>query len=101
MVHPPQPHTAGPASLRPAPATTIAALEAARDKLGVEEKGMDRDARAALTRQVEELYERYVQPLEGEHTGEYAAVSDDGRVVLASSLAEVMDRAEQELPPGS
>jgi hypothetical protein len=66
----------------------------------MEVKPMAEDT-AALTRQSEELYQRYVKPLEKDHQGEYIAVSEDGRIVLASTLPELLDKAEQDLPPGN
>jgi hypothetical protein len=66
----------------------------------MEVKTMAEDT-AALTRQSEELYQRYVKPLEKDHQGEYIAVSEDGRIVLASTLPELLDKAEQDLPPGN
>lgn len=56
---------------------------------------------AALTRQSKDLYQRYVKPLEKDHEGEYIAVSEDGQIVLASTLPELLDKAEQDLPPGN
>lgn len=56
---------------------------------------------AALTRQSEDLYRRYVKPLEQDHRGQYVAVSPDGALVLAPTLFELMDKAEQDLPPGN
>lgn len=55
---------------------------------------------AELTRRGDALYAKYVKPLEKDHNGEYAAVADDGRVVLAPSLIEVMEMAEQRLDRG-
>jgi pyruvate/2-oxoacid:ferredoxin oxidoreductase alpha subunit len=54
-----------------------------------------------LTREAEALYVRYVKPLEKDRYGEYIAVSRDGKVVLAPSLLDVMEKAEQELEPGN
>lgn len=56
---------------------------------------------AALTRQSQDLYQRFVKPLEPDHEGQYAAVSEDGKVVLAPTLLELMDKAEKDLPPGN
>ena len=60
-----------------------------------------REDRAALTQQAQNLYERYVRPLEQRHKGRYVAVSEEGKIVLAASLFEVMEKADGELPPGS
>ena len=35
------------------------------------------------------LYERYGNPLEAEHTGEYLAISDDGEIILGTDSLEV------------
>lgn len=56
---------------------------------------------AALTRQSQDLYQRYVKPLEKDHQGEYVAVSGDGKLVLAPSVIELVEKAEKELPPGN
>jgi hypothetical protein len=58
-------------------------------------------AEAALTRQADDLYARYVKPLEREHAGEYVAVSSDGRTVFAATLVDVMKRAELNLGSGN
>jgi hypothetical protein len=41
-----------------------------------------------------ELYSQYVAPLEPDHKGEFAAVSKDGKVVLAPTLLDAIDRAK-------
>jgi hypothetical protein len=43
-----------------------------------------------LTRQSDELYDKYVKPLEQEHRGEFIAVSPGGKTVLAATLLDVM-----------
>ena len=62
---------------------------------------MATDDQAELLKQSDRLYSEYVKPLESEHFGEYAAVAPDGRFVLASTLVDVMKKADQRLPPGS
>jgi hypothetical protein len=42
------------------------------------------------------LYQQYVKPLEKDHRGQYAAVSLQGQTILAATLLEVMQRAEDE-----
>jgi len=44
-------------------------------------------------------YSRYIAPLEPDHTGEYAAVSSDGKVILGQTMMEAVDRAAAELGP--
>jgi hypothetical protein len=43
------------------------------------------------------LYARYVEPLESDHAGEYAAVTPDGRLILGPTLLDVVERAPEEL----
>ena len=51
--------------------------------------------------EADRLYEQYGKPLEAEHWGEYVAIARDGRVVLAPTLLEVMQRATAAFGPGS
>ncbi len=46
-----------------------------------------------------QLYTRYVKPLEREHTGEYAAVTADGRTVIGSTLLDTVEQAASTLGP--
>ena len=62
---------------------------------------MTTEPQTDLLQQSDELYAQYVKPLEQGHRGEYAAVSPDGRLVLAPTLVEAMKKAEQILPPGN
>ncbi len=62
---------------------------------------MTAESQVDLLQQSDRLYARYVKPLEQEHTGEYVAVASDGRLVLAPTLPDVMEKAEQLLPPGN
>jgi hypothetical protein len=43
--------------------------------------------------EADRLYNQYVKPLEASHRGQYAAVSYQGDVVIASSLVEVVQKA--------
>jgi hypothetical protein len=56
---------------------------------------------AALEQQGDQLYAQYVKPLEQKHAGKYVAVSPQGKVVLASTLVDVMKKAEAELGSGN
>ncbi len=47
------------------------------------------------------LYEQYGKPLEEKHTGQYVAISTDGKTVVAQSLLGVMQRAKEQLGPGN
>ena len=51
--------------------------------------------------QAERLYERYGKPLEREHSGQYLAVSPEGKTLLGSSLLEVANKAATALGPGN
>jgi hypothetical protein len=51
-------------------------------------------------RQMDALYEQYGKPLEVEHWGEYVAIAQDGRTVLAPTALEAADRAEKTLGLG-
>jgi len=55
----------------------------------------------SLLEQSEQLYERSITPVEREHLGEYVAVAEDGRLVFAASLTELMDRAVKVLGQGT
>lgn len=56
---------------------------------------MNAESELARRERFDELYAQYVKPLEQEHTGEYAAVSPDGSMVLASTLPDVLKHAAQ------
>jgi hypothetical protein len=49
----------------------------------------------------EKLYQQYAKPLEKEHAGKYVAVSQEGKVVLAPTLDEVLEHSLAELGEGS
>ena len=53
----------------------------------------------AVTRS-DALYEKYVQPLEAEHWGKFVAVAPDGRTILGSEEADVLDNALREFGEG-
>jgi hypothetical protein len=54
-----------------------------------------------LDRRYDEIYERYGRLLEQEHTGEYVAISADGRTVLGPTMHEAAEKAAQQFGPGS
>jgi hypothetical protein len=56
---------------------------------------------ADLERRYDELYERYGRPLERDHTGEYAAISPRGEVVLGRTMHEAARQAADQFGPGS
>lgn len=47
------------------------------------------------------LYERYGKGLEAEHTGEFAAISNDGRVIRGSNELAVARQARDEFGSGN
>lgn len=47
------------------------------------------------------LYEHYAKPLEKGHTGEYVAITVDGRMVLGASALEVVRKAKASFGPGT
>jgi hypothetical protein len=59
------------------------------------------DNRSDLTRQADDLYERYAKPLEVKHWGQYVAIAEDGRIVLGLEFEELVRKAKQELGPGN
>lgn len=54
-----------------------------------------------LLAQSNELYEQFGKPLEMEHTGEFVAVSPEGRTILGTSASEVGRKAKQAFGPGN
>ena len=51
--------------------------------------------------QDDRLYERYGQPLEAEHMGEFVAISDDGRLILGADELTVATRALEQFGSGT
>jgi hypothetical protein len=52
------------------------------------------------TEQDETLYDRYGKPLEAQHSGEFVAISDDGRTLLGTEELALTKRAAAEFGPG-
>lgn len=48
-----------------------------------------------------DIYDRYVQPLEEKHRGEYVAVTPDGRTFLGASVSDVVDCLLETVGSGS
>jgi hypothetical protein len=48
-----------------------------------------------------QLYERFGKPLEGDHLGEYVAIAPDGRTILGSRAADVLQRAVETFGSGN
>ena len=51
--------------------------------------------------QDDRLYERYGQPLEAEHKGEFVAISDYGRLILGPNELTVATRAAEQFGAGT
>lgn len=49
----------------------------------------------------EDLYKRFVRKLEAQHSGEFAAVHIDGRVIVDKNDIEAVDRALEQFGPGN
>jgi hypothetical protein len=54
-----------------------------------------------LERSYDEVYEQYGLPLEGDHNGEYLAVSPRGETVIGSTMLDVAQRAKAKFGLGS
>ena len=54
-----------------------------------------------LLQEGDDLYDRYVRPLEADHWGEFVAVSREGRVLLGSDVREVGRQARDAFGPGN
>jgi hypothetical protein len=50
--------------------------------------------RAPRKQDSDRLYERYVKPLENEHRGEYATVNLSGQTLIAPTLLEAIQQAD-------
>lgn len=48
---------------------------------------------ASRARADQQLYERYGQPLENSHQGEYVAIGPEGQAILGPSDVEVLEKA--------
>jgi hypothetical protein len=47
------------------------------------------------------LYERYGKPLESQHTGEYVAITPEGKSLLGRTVREVLVQAKATFGPGN
>jgi len=52
-------------------------------------------------RQADALYERYGKPLEQEHEGQYVAISPEGKILLGSTMLDVLRDARASFGPGN
>ena len=55
----------------------------------------------ARDQQADTLYEQYGKPLEAAHSGEYVAISADGRTITGTSVLTVMEEAKHQLGTGN
>jgi len=56
---------------------------------------------AATLKKMDALYDKYVLPIETEHFGQYVVVTEDGRMVFASTLTDVDFKAREKLGRGT
>lgn len=54
-----------------------------------------------LNKTGDKLYKKFGRPLEGEHWGEYIAISKKGKFVLSPDLKKVFKESLKKLGPGS
>ena len=59
------------------------------------------DQNQPLEQKADALYERYGKPLEEKYRGQYVAISEDGRIVIDSSVFSLMQKALVELGTGN
>lgn len=69
--------------------------------MAVETPNTHKSSRNKLSRKAEELYTRYGKPLEADHSGEFIAISTEGKVVRAPALQQVLDLSLEQLGIGS
>jgi hypothetical protein len=55
--------------------------------------------RRDVSKLMDQLYERYGKPLEKDHWGEFLAVTEDGRKLLADDYLQAAERGEQQFAP--
>lgn len=49
----------------------------------------------------EELYEEYGEPLEGDHAGEFVAISDNGQTIIGEDMEQVAFQAIDDFGSGN
>lgn len=69
--------------------------------MAVETQSTRESSKYKLSQQAEELYARYGKPLEAKHSGDFIAISTQGKVVRAPTLQQVLDLSLQKLGKGS
>jgi len=60
-----------------------------------------RDSLRKRVQEDDQLYERFAKSLEKDHGGEFLALSKDGRMIVASSDIEVLQKALHEFGSGN
>ena len=60
-----------------------------------------KDWLAQRAKEDERLYEQYGKALEREHTGEYAAIGSDGRVMFGTSTDEILQKGVETFGSGN
>jgi len=60
----------------------------------------DQSARDDLSRDYDELYERFGRPLERDHRGEYVVISPRGDVALGKTMQEAAQQGATRFGPG-
>ena len=69
--------------------------------MAVETHSSRNSSKSTPSQQAEVLYARYGKPLEAEHSGDFIAVSTQGKVVRAPTLQQVLDLSLEQLGKGS
>ena len=69
--------------------------------MAVETQSAHNSSKSTLSQQAQKLYERYGVPLEAEHSGDFIAISTQGKVVRAPTLQQVLDLSLEQLGKGS
>ena len=69
--------------------------------MAVETQSTRKSSKHRLSQQAEEFFVRYGKPLEAEHSGDFIAISTQGKVVRAPTLQQVLDLSLEQLGKGS
>ena len=69
--------------------------------MAVETHSTRKSSKSTLSQQAEVLYARYGKPLEAEHSGDFIAISTQGKLVRAPTLQQVLDLSSEQLGKGS
>lgn len=69
--------------------------------MAVETSNTRKSSKYEISQQADELYARYGKPLEAEHSGDFIAISTQGKIVRAPTLQQVLDLSLEQLGKGS